>query len=209
MATGSQLDNGQAEPDGAGTMTDLEQLTQLRNEIDALDDALLDILEARMRVAIEVARLKGDDGLLKLRPKREGAIVARLANKATIASEALIAHVWRELMAHSRQSQAAMEVHLYAPRHAVELREAARERFGRVTPIVAAESPDEAIAAAATGEVVALVELDGGAWQRALPEGVAMFGVLGPARAPAVMIGRMAEADIGDDDRAAIAKIVR
>ena len=51
-------------------MTDVPpNLTDLRDEIDALDDALLEILERRMAVASEVARLKGDDGLLKLRPK--------------------------------------------------------------------------------------------------------------------------------------------
>ncbi len=186
-------------------MTDVPpNLTDLRDEIDALDDALLEILERRMAVASEVARLKGDDGLLKLRPKREGAIVARLAGKATIASEALIAHVWRELMAHSRQSQAKMEVRLYAPTAAVALREAARERFGRVTPIIEAGSPAEALAAAAGGEVVALIEMDGAAWWRDLPPGVALFGVIGNA----LLAGRMAEADILDEDRAALKDIV-
>ena len=189
-------------------MTDVPpNLTDLRDEIDALDDALLEILERRMAVASEVARLKGDDGLLKLRPKREGAIVARLAGKATIASEALIAHVWRELMAHSRQSQAKMEVRLYAPTAAVVLREAARERFGRVTPIVEAGSPAEALAAAAGGEVVALIEMDGAAWWRDLPPGVALFGVIGPKEGRALLVGRMAEADIPDDDRAALKDI--
>jgi chorismate mutase len=168
-------------------MTDVPpNLTDLRDEIDALDDALLEILERRM-----AARLKGDDGLLKLRPKREGAIVARLAGKATIASEALIAHVWRELMAHSRQSQAKMEVRLYAPTAAVALREAARERFGRVTPIVEAGSPAEALSAAASGEVVALIEMDGAAWWRDLPPGVALFGVIGPKEGRARRISPM------------------
>lgn len=187
---------------------DPPSLSDLRDEIDALDDALLDILERRMEVATAVARLKGDDGLLKLRPKREGAIVARLSGKARIASEALIAHVWRELMAHSRQSQARMEVRLFAPNHGIALREAARERFGRVTPIVEAGSPGEAIAAAATGEVVALIELGGEPWWRDLPAGVALFGVLGPVDGGAAMVGRMADADIPDEDRSAIAKIV-
>ncbi|MEO6248466.1 MAG: chorismate mutase [Sphingomicrobium sp.] len=185
------------------------KLADLRDEIDALDDALLDLLERRMTVATKVAQLKGDDGLLKLRPKREGAIVARLAGKARIASKALIAHVWRELMAHSRQSQARMEVRLFAPNHAVALREAARERFGRVTPIVAAKSPQAALAAAAAGEVVALIELGGEPWWRALPAGVVPFGVLGDADRRAVMVGRMAPDDISDEDRAAIAEVVR
>jgi chorismate mutase/prephenate dehydratase len=180
-------------------------LDELRVEIDALDDALLALFERRMGVAIKVARLKGDDGLLKLRPKRESAIVARLAAKASIATPALIAHVWRELMAHSRHSQAEMTVQLYAPTAAVALREAARERFGRVTPIVAAGSPEEALAAAAAGEVVALIEMDASAWE--LPEGVRVFGAIETAGARAVMAGRMAEADIPDDELAAIAAV--
>lgn len=180
-------------------------LSDLRDEIDALDDQLLDILEQRMRVAIEVARLKGDDGLLKLRPRREGAIVRRLSAKASIASDALIAHVWRELMAHSRQSQAAMEVHLFAPRHGAVLREAARNRFGRVTPVIEAASPEAAIAAATSGEVVAMVELDTAGWRHELPPSVRLFGVLGAGGARAALVGRMNEADIPEDERAAIA----
>ncbi|MEO7786206.1 MAG: chorismate mutase [Sphingomicrobium sp.] len=185
--------------------SDPPNLSDLRCEIDALDDQLLELLEKRMRVAIEVARLKGDDGLLKLRPRREGAIVRRLSANATIASDALIAHVWRELMAHSRQSQAAMEVQLYAPRHGAILREAARNRFGRVTPIVEAASPAAAIAAAASGEVVAMIELDAGGWQHELTASVRVFGVLGTGNARAALIGRMDEIDIPDEERAAIA----
>ena len=181
-------------------------LDELRVEIDALDDALLELFERRMGVAIKVARLKGDDGLLKLRPKRESAIVARLAAKASIATPALIAHVWRELMAHSRHSQAEMTVQMYAPTAAVALREAARERFGRVTPINVAESPAAALAAAANGEVVALIELDGVTWE--LPKGVRIFGAVETAGARAVMAGRMAEADIPNEELAAIAAVL-
>ncbi len=184
----------------------LPNLDELRVEIDALDDALLALFERRMGVAMRVARLKGDDGLLKLRPRRESAIVARLAAKASIATPELIAHVWRELMAHSRHSQAEMTVQMYAPTAAVALREAARERFGRVTPIVAAGSPEEALAAAAAGEVVALIELDGVTLE--LPEGVRIFGAVEAGGARAVMAGRMAEADIPDDELAGIAAVL-
>lgn len=210
MAMGSQLDNAGTRRDGTWVMADPpSNLATLRDEIDALDDALLDILEQRMAVANKVAMLKGDDGLLKLRPKREGAIVARLAARARIASEGLIAHVWRELMAHSRHSQAALEVHLFAPLHGVTLREAARERFGRVTPIVLAESPDAALAAAAAGEVVAVIEVADGKWHHALPAGVSLFGVIGSAGATAILAGRMADADIPDEERAALAALAR
>ena len=187
-------------------LNEMAKLDDLRGEIDALDDALLALFERRMGVAMRVARLKGDDGLLKLRPRRESAIVARLAAKASIATPALIAHVWRELMAHSRHSQAEMTVQLYAPNAAVALREAARERFGRVTPLVAAGSPGEALAAAAAGEVVALIELDGAKWD--LPEGVRLFGAVETADGRAVLAGRMAEADIPDEELAAIAAVL-
>lgn len=182
-------------------------LDALRQEIDALDDALLELFERRMAVAMKVARLKGDDGLLKLRPKRESAIVARLAAKASIATPELIAHVWRELMAHSRHSQAEMTVQLYAPGAAVALREAARNRFGRVTPIVSAESPQAALAAASKGEVVALIELDESRLD--LPAGVRIFGAIEAGGARAVMAGRMAEADIPSEELTAIAAILK
>ena len=107
--------------------------------------------------------------------------------------------------AQKEQTQAAMEDHLFAPRHGAILREAARNRFGRVTPIVEATSAAATIAAATTGEVVAMIELDTGAWRHELPSSVRLFGVLGTGNARAALVGRMDEVDIPDEERAAIA----
>lgn len=206
MPTGSQLDKVLLAREGALIMTQPpSKLTDLRDEIDALDDALLDLIERRMLVATKVAALKGDDGYLKLRPKRESAIVARLAGRASVATPVLIAHVWREMMAHSRQSQASMSVQLFAPTAPALIRERAREQFGRVTPIIAAESPATALEAAAAGEAVAVIEVGDEPWWLALPDGLVMFGLVGDEQHQAILVGRLAEADVSDEQRTAVA----
>ena len=93
-------------------------LDGLRHEIDRLDDALLDLIEQRIAASGAIARLKqsAPGGRLNLRPRRQAAIVERLARRARHASPALIAHVWRELMSHSLQAQVRTEFVLGASR---------------------------------------------------------------------------------------------
>lgn len=65
-------------------------LDNLRAEIDALDDVLLDLIERRLALAGKVAARKGQDSLIKLCPRREAGIVARLTARARLATPTLI-----------------------------------------------------------------------------------------------------------------------
>lgn len=136
-----------------------EQLGALRAEIDRLDDALLDLIEQRLAASHAVARQKqaSDDGRLKLRPRREAAIVDRLSARARIASRELVNHVWRELMSFSLQAQSRTELVLCAASGADRLKEQVRDRFGWAAPVRWVATPAEALAAARASEAVAVV----------------------------------------------------
>lgn len=64
------------------------------------------------------------------------------------------------MMAHSLQSQGRTELILCAVPGAEGLHERVRARFGWVTPIVRAETPDEAIDRALDGDAFAVIEHD-------------------------------------------------
>lgn len=177
-----------------------ERLLAARHAIDALDDELLALIEKRFALSLHVAGLKQqDDAHLRLRPRREAQIVARLTERATTATPLLIAQVWRELMAHSLQAQVRTDLALYASAaSAAELRDEVRARFGRAAPLVLASSPEDALEQAREGQAVAIVELGTSGWWTALadePE-LAIFDTLHTPDSIALIIGKVAPADI-------------
>ncbi len=137
-------------------------LDKLRSEIDALDDALLELIERRLAASNAVAALKQSEGdrWLKLRPRREEQIVRRLIGRARLSSPKLITHVWRNLLSYSVQVQAATELVLCASRNRNDLVEHMRERFGWAAEVRWVESPGEAIDLIRRREAVAMIELD-------------------------------------------------
>ncbi len=78
-----------------------DQLARLRREIDAVDDALHDLIMRRAALVDDVAAAKRQAGTLStyLRPGREAAILRRLAtrNSGTFPTPALL-RIWRELL---------------------------------------------------------------------------------------------------------------
>jgi chorismate mutase len=193
-------------PEG-GTADPGRALDALRREVDALDDALLELVERRLDLSLKIANLKGkDEGRLKLRPRREAGIVARLTARARIATPELIAQVWRELMSHSLQAQAHTELVLCAALAPDSLRDQVRERFGWAAPIVWAETPEDALDKAKAREAIAAIEHSPfSSWWIALADdpGLSIFdttrkedGELG-----ALIVGRVAPGDVPDSCR--------
>lgn len=137
-------------------------LAAVRAEIDRIDDAILDLVERRLAVAEAVAASKEleGDAWLKLRPRREAAVIARLTERATLASPVLVGQLWRTLMAHGLQSQAPMEIVICAGRDAVAMLERVRARFGLAAPVRWVSTAEQAIGAARAGEAVAVIECD-------------------------------------------------
>jgi chorismate mutase len=61
---------------------DLPNLSELRDEIDRLDDQLLDLLGERLAIALRVGEAKRAGGLPIYDPERERSIFLRLCQRA-------------------------------------------------------------------------------------------------------------------------------
>lgn len=80
-------------------------LTSLRNEIDEIDEKLLELLERRMEIVLQVAEYKREKGLPVLNEEREAQVIARARQRAGAeladTAEAFFTH----LMGLSRERQ--------------------------------------------------------------------------------------------------------
>lgn len=180
----------------------LPTVHSLRAEIDRVDDALLDLVEARVSLTMEMAALKHDDaGFLKLRPRREAEVLGRLTARARKADPAMIRHVWRTLMAYGLQDQAPMQLVLHADGGDVSdrlaLQDRVRARFGPAAALRWAATRGEALDAARDTEAVAILA---GSSAPADHDGLRLFETLESAGETggcfAHAIGRVAAADL-------------
>ena len=169
-------------------MTDTPpSLDAVRARIDAVDDALLRLLDERAGLAGEVAKAKravanGAPMPFGLRPARETQVIRRLlARPHPGASTALVVRLWRELMAESLAAQGPFSITAFGGRDPARMAELARLRFGAAPPLSMVDKPEAAIAAARTLGGVGILPLDGGTapWARLLAEpGLRCFAVL-------------------------------
>ena len=133
-------------------------LAALRGEIDAIDDALHDLVMRRAAVVARMAasRVKGDAS--SLRPGREASILRRLlARHAGALPAVALVRLWREILSASNAMQGSFSVAL--PEGDAEVEEAARSRFGAMATPDFRAGPEAALAALS----------DGGAQAAALP----------------------------------------
>jgi len=178
------------------TKEQLQGLATLRAELDRIDDQILALIERRLAASVEIAAAKDAEGdrHLKLRPRRQTQILDRLKGRADRAAPELVHGVWREIMAHSLQSQARTELVL-APVDQPELLEArVRAHFGSAAAIRWAASTSHAIRSALRGEAVAVIPEPLGEDQGELR----VFDILRAqdGRAMAYAVGRVAAQDV-------------
>lgn len=86
-------------------MTD--RLEELRQRILELDEALVELVEERRALVLEIGRLKAERGLPVLDPAREAAVVRRaagLAREKGVDEELIRDVIWR-IMASAREEQ--------------------------------------------------------------------------------------------------------
>lgn len=141
------------------TQEQLQGLAGLRAALDCIDNEILELIERRLSVSLDIAAAKEAEGdrHLKLRPRRQADILDRLRSRASRAAPELVNQVWREIMAHSLQAQARLEIVL-APSDQPELLEArVRAHFGSAAPLRWAASTSHAIRSALVGEAMAIV----------------------------------------------------
>ena len=144
-------------------------LNAVRARIDAVDDALLKLVEERAELAAAVAAAKiaqGDGGRFGLRPAREAQVLRRLlAEPHQAAGAALIVRIWREMMGESLALQGPFRLTCWGDGQLARTVELTRFRFGAAPPLSHARTAEDAIAAAReTGGVAVLALADGAAW---------------------------------------------
>lgn len=92
-------------------------LEHVRQEIDALDDQIVDLIAKRFDVTAKVRGLKRQDASAwasPLRPAREAAILRRLLARAkgSALTPDLLLRLWRNILNESSRSQAAITLHV-------------------------------------------------------------------------------------------------
>lgn len=126
-------------------------LSELRVQIDAVDQELLSALNRRAALANEVGELKRHDGSPVFRPEREAQVIHGLqkANQGPIKDDSL-ALIWREIMSACRALEAPQRVAYLGPKGTYS-EEAALRFFGSSIQHVPCASFDEVFHAATSG----------------------------------------------------------
>lgn len=133
------------------TETSLSPLETVRREIDALDDAIHDLLKRRVSLVGQVARAKGHG--LPVRPGREAEILRRLvARHSGNLPPVVLISIWRELMGAMTRLQAPLAVALCAPQKSVGYWDLARFQFGSSTPFTLHRTPAPVLRAVSDGQ---------------------------------------------------------
>ncbi|MFN9091286.1 MAG: chorismate mutase [Alphaproteobacteria bacterium] len=148
-------------------------LQALRAEIDALDDAMHDLLMRRAAVVARMATSRAKTGAgSPLRPGREAAVLRRLLGRHSGAlSRNAVVHIWRHIFMAHTAIQGAFTAAVAASSEVALTLALAREHFGTATPITAFASPAQALAALSAGKAsVAILpapkgEGEGAWWQ--------------------------------------------
>jgi chorismate mutase/prephenate dehydratase len=187
-----------------------DPLAALRGEIDALDDALHDLVMRRAAVVARLAasRVKGT-AVSPLRPGREAAILRRLlARHSGPLPPAVLVRLWREILGSSSALQGGFAVAVPAGNAA--LAEAARTHFGPLAALGREPDAAAALAAVAAGRAQAAVlpvpaAAGGGAWWAALedprPRVVARLPFFAAGPAPEALLVSSDGPDPSGDDR--------
>lgn len=119
---------------------DSKKLSELRQDIDAIDDRILDLLNRRACVAQEIGHAKAGQGLDFYNPGRELAVFERLIsrNPGPFPSEA-VRRVFREIISASLSLEQPMKVAFFGP-SATFTHQAAQKQFGFSAQLVALKS---------------------------------------------------------------------
>lgn len=132
-------------------------LQGLRGEIDAVDDALHDLLMRRGEVVARVAALR-QAGKIAFRPGREADIIRRLLGRHSGALPRVgIVRLWRELLAATTSTQVGLAISVCATTANGDCTALAREHFGALTPLRMRAAAAAAIAEVSAGRATAAV----------------------------------------------------
>jgi chorismate mutase / prephenate dehydratase len=127
-----------------------DELKKFRDEIDAIDEHLLKLVNERAKLARQIGSLK-EDGVI-YRPEREAQILRRLSemNNGPLGSEA-IANIFRAVMANCRSLEKNMSVSFLGPLGTYS-EEAVFEHFGIGIAAVMCDSIDDVFRSVTFGQ---------------------------------------------------------
>jgi chorismate mutase len=151
-------------------------LDEIRQRIDAIDAAMLRLVDERAGLARVVAEAKaaaGDAGRFGLRPAREAQLLRKLlAAPRKGASAGLVVRVWREMIGESLAIQGPFQLAVWGGRDPGRAVELARLRFGGAPPLRQVARPEDAVAVAKTlgGVAVCALTVDSAWWGKLLAE---------------------------------------
>ena len=129
------------------------RLDLLRQDIDAIDTAIHDLIVKRGAIVEDIRKAKKRSGPA-LRPGREAMILRRLAAKhdGAFPLPALVC-LWREMMGGFTHMQQPFSGAVYAPEGRDRLLRLARDHYGSLTPLSAMPSASACVRAVAEGTV--------------------------------------------------------
>ncbi|AGX87015.1 prephenate dehydratase [Candidatus Symbiobacter mobilis] len=127
------------------------RLTELRNQIDAIDRDLLTLLNRRATLALEVGHLKRETGASVFHPDRERQVLDRVQshNTGPLPATATVT-IWREIMSACRALEAPLHVACLGPTGTFS-EEAVWRHFGHGVALVHCHGIDEVFRATVAG----------------------------------------------------------
>lgn len=116
-------------------MTSEKSLNALREEIDAIDDSLHDLIMRRTEVVEKVRKVKIGEKI-KIRPAREAEILYRLMSrhKGPFPKRELC-RMWRELIVATLSMEGPFSMAVFMPEGDGNFRDLARDQYGSFTPM--------------------------------------------------------------------------
>jgi chorismate mutase/prephenate dehydratase len=164
-------------------------LEELRKQIDAIDQKLVELMNERARCAVQIGQLKRDAGQESVySPEREREVLERVlaANKGPLSDGTLMA-IWKELMSGSLSLERSVKVVFLGPEGSFS-HLAALEKFGRSVELAPvrdiASVFDQVARAAADYGIVPVENTTGGAIRDTME---AFMWVRGPVKICAEM----------------------
>jgi len=128
-------------------------LSELRREIDAIDDQIHDLLKRRTKIVEEV-RLYKQDERVKIRPGREAEIIYRLfAQHEGKFPKRELFRIWRELIVATLGMEGPFSAGVFSDDEGADFWDLARDQYGSYTPMTRFPSTRRIIEAVQKQEV--------------------------------------------------------
>jgi len=126
---------------------DIDALRERRQRIDTVDAEIVRLLNERARIAQEIGSAKTADARLPFAPEREREVLERVMKlgQAGPLEEAHLAAIYREIVSACRNLERPLQVAYLGPAASF-THQAALERFGEATSLVAMDSIPEVFA---------------------------------------------------------------